>query len=111
MNFGKLLSCFELFDVFTDTSQNERVDKREEIMWYHIVFISSELVFQILHYKLLLFYSCGVWLGLIRLELHEQCKVKRSTRRFNRTSTFERPRNTLYFEYTPSHTRSPDARY
>ena len=70
MNFGKLLSCFELFDVFTDTPQNERVDKREEIMWYHIVFISSELVFQILQYQLLLFYSCGVWLGLIPLELN-----------------------------------------
>lgn len=70
MNFGKLLSCFELFDVFTDTPQNERVDKREEIMWYHIVFISSELDFQILQYQLLLFYSCGVWLRLTPLEFN-----------------------------------------
>lgn len=31
-------------DVFADTPQNERANKREELMWYHIVFISSELI-------------------------------------------------------------------
>ena len=105
MNFGKLLSCFELFDVFTDTPQNERVDKREEIMWYHIVFISSELDFQILQYQLLLLYSCGVWLRLTPLEFNS-VKLREALADFSNHKI-----GPLYFEYAPSHTRSPDARY
>ena len=30
---------------FTDTPQNERANRREEIKWYHVVFISSEFMF------------------------------------------------------------------
>ena len=48
LNFGELLNLWELFDVFTDTPQNERANKRGEIMWYHIAFLSSKLVLQIL---------------------------------------------------------------
>ena len=43
MNLVELLTHCELFDLFTDTPQNERANKREELMWYQIVFISSEL--------------------------------------------------------------------
>lgn len=51
-------------------------------MWYHIVFLSSKLVLQILQYQLLLFYSwCMVGVDSSRFE---QYKVKRSTCRLFR---------------------------
>lgn len=42
----------KLSAVFLETPQNERADKREELSWYHIVFISCESVF--MFYKPLL---------------------------------------------------------
>lgn len=30
------------FDVFTETSQNERKIRRQEFKWYHIIFVVGE---------------------------------------------------------------------